>query len=220
MSSIEDRRIIILTSGGPDSATVAKLVRDEGADLVAALYLRSGHPSDEAEIRAAQQLADELGISLEVVDVADVVEKLGGGALTRHAGGVLTDFGTAVMGTIAIAYAMRIRADLVCLGLHAEDAAAGGQYSERFLSGLSEVAAEHYANAPSLYAPLINRRKAEVIELGSQLGVDFSATWSCIVGSTEHCGICEACLARQSAFQDAGIEDPTVYAGRARQPTA
>jgi len=193
---------------------VAKLVEEQGAEMVAALYLKSGHPADEAELRSARALADELGIHLEVIDVTDVVDKLGGGALTRHAGGVLTDFGTAIMGSIAIAYGMRRSADLICIGLHKDDADAGRQYTEGFLEALSNVARDHGLAAPRLHAPLIAMRKPEIVALGSRLGVDFASTWSCIVSASQHCGLCEACKARDHAFIEIGLTDPAPRSSR------
>ena len=59
--------------------------------------------------------------------------------------------------------------------------------------------------------PLGNYSKADVIIKGSDLGIDFSQTWSCFLGFDGHCGNCTGCMTRKDAFQCAGVQDPTAY---------
>ena len=54
--------------------------------------------------------------------------------------------------------------------------------------------------------------KAQIIERGARLGVDYSATYSCYKGGAVHCGVCSTCMERREAFREAGIPDPTAYA--------
>ena len=68
----------------------------------------------------------------------------------------------------------------------------------------------------TVHAPLIEMTKAQIIELGTRLGVDYGETHSCydpIEGAA--CGRCDACLLRKKGFAEAGIADPTRYYGRA-----
>jgi len=65
-------------------------------------------------------------------------------------------------------------------------------------------------------APLISLRKKQIIELGAQLGVDWSLTWSCYdpverAGKTLACGQCDSCLLRLKGFAEAAINDPIQY---------
>jgi 7-cyano-7-deazaguanine synthase len=60
-------------------------------------------------------------------------------------------------------------------------------------------------------------RKPDVFKKGKELGVDYASTWSCIRGSSKHCGECGACRSRRRAFLMAGLSDPTDYA---REPLA
>lgn len=62
-----------------------------------------------------------------------------------------------------------------------------------------------------LKTPLEWLTKAEIIELGTKIGVPWQLTWSCYAGGAKHCGVCPTCQARREGFVDAGIEDPTVY---------
>jgi len=62
-----------------------------------------------------------------------------------------------------------------------------------------------------LKAPLLTMTKAQVIELGSKLGVPFEHTWSCYKGCEFQCGVCSSCVERRGAFIEADIVDPTEY---------
>ena len=64
-----------------------------------------------------------------------------------------------------------------------------------------------------IHAPLIELSKAEIIQRGSALGVDYSLTVSCYQADKEGraCGQCDSCYLRAKGFADAGIADPTRY---------
>jgi 7-cyano-7-deazaguanine synthase len=64
-----------------------------------------------------------------------------------------------------------------------------------------------------VHTPLISLTKAEIIALGTELGVDYSLTTSCYDPSAEGlaCGRCDACQLRLKGFAEAGIDDPIRY---------
>ena len=68
----------------------------------------------------------------------------------------------------------------------------------------------------TIRTPLIDRTKAQIIQLGSSLGVDYSQTTSCYDPSPDGkaCGECDACRLRLKGFADAGLADPIRYAGQ------
>ena len=68
-----------------------------------------------------------------------------------------------------------------------------------------------------IHTPLIELSKAEIIQAGHDLGVDYGQTWSCynpVKQGEDHvaCGECDSCILRRKGFEEAGIPDPTVYA--------
>jgi len=63
--------------------------------------------------------------------------------------------------------------------------------------------------------PLIGLRKAEIVQLGLELGAPFDLTWSCYSREDAACGLCESCALRLRAFAAAGTPDPIAYAPNA-----
>jgi 7-cyano-7-deazaguanine synthase len=209
------RKVLILISGGPDSATLAKLAERERKDTggtIAAIYLKTGHPKDNQEIEAARNVASRIGAELEIIDIAETVQKLGGGQPTMHAEANVMPLGNTIVMLVALAYSMRWGYDAIAIGLHADDAKEGHEYSRTYFDRLQEMAKSAYENAADILTPFINIDKVEVFRLGSRLGVDFSVTWSCMRGGKHHCGTCGPCIARHRAFAFAGLADPTTYA--------
>ena len=68
--------------------------------------------------------------------------------------------------------------------------------------------------AMRIQTPLIDLTKAQIIQTGKSLGVDYSQTISCYQANLqgEACGKCDSCRLRQQGFKEAGVEDPTKYA--------
>jgi 7-cyano-7-deazaguanine synthase len=86
------------------------------------------------------------------------------------------------------------------------------------------AAFEHMANLATragiegaqlrVHAPLQYLSKAEIIQRGIALGVDYAQTVSCYQADVEGlaCGRCDSCRLRREGFLAAGIPDPTRYA--------
>ncbi len=76
----------------------------------------------------------------------------------------------------------------------------------------------------SVQAPLIDLTKAEIVQLGLSLNVDYSLTHSCYDpvhdgydpvhddGHAVACGRCDSCKLRLAGFAAAGATDPVRYA--------
>jgi len=59
-----------------------------------------------------------------------------------------------------------------------------------------------------IHAPLLNKTKAEIVQLGTKLGLDFKLTWSCYERTDKPCRKCPSCKLREKAFEQAGLPDP------------
>jgi 7-cyano-7-deazaguanine synthase len=64
-----------------------------------------------------------------------------------------------------------------------------------------------------IQTPLIRMSKADIVRLGSELGVDFSLTRSCYDpdDAGRACGACDSCQLRLRGFAEAGLRDPIDY---------
>lgn len=214
-----ENKVLLLVSGGPDSATLAKVIKEhEGQDTqIHALYLRSGHPSDEKEIESANKILQSVGGKLEIIDISRTVSALGSQRVMIHSEASIMPFGNVLVLSIASTYALRIGASKIYIGLHKDDADESYEYTAEYMSGINALFSSATAKAATIQTPFIDIRKPEVFKRGLSLGVDYSYTWSCIRGLEKHCGECGACRSRRRAFVHSGAADPTDYE---REPLA
>ena len=63
----------------------------------------------------------------------------------------------------------------------------------------------------TLHAPYLHLTKADIVKIGTRLGVDSSLTWTCYKGEDLACGKCGSCTERLEAFRLPGVEDPVEY---------
>ncbi|MBV8760680.1 MAG: 7-cyano-7-deazaguanine synthase, partial [Deltaproteobacteria bacterium] len=118
---------------------------------------------------------------------------------------------------LALAWAESLGAKDLFVGVNVLDASGYPDCRPAFVAAFEALAnVATRAGGFTVHAPLIALTKAQIIELGTRLGVDYGETHSCydpIEGAA--CGRCDACLLRKKGFAEAGIADPTRYYGRA-----
>jgi 7-cyano-7-deazaguanine synthase len=87
-----------------------------------------------------------------------------------------------------------------------------------FFATLAKALSLGLAHELTIEAPFSGLHKSEVIRLGRELGVPMELTLSCMNPSrSRHCGECSKCRERRDAFNEAGVDDPTIYATRPRR---
>ncbi|MDO9006720.1 MAG: 7-cyano-7-deazaguanine synthase QueC [Thiobacillus sp.] len=218
---------VILLSGGLDSATVLAIAREAGY-ACHTLSLDYGQRHN-AELAAAARLARSLGA------VEHRVVKLG---LGDFGGSALTDASIAVpetptpgipatyvparntvMLSLALAWTEVLGGRDIFIGVNAVDYSGYPDCRAEFIAAF-----EHMANLATragvegaqlrVHAPLQYLSKAEIIQRGIQLGVDYAQTVSCYQADLKGraCGRCDSCRLRREGFLNAGIPDPTRYA--------
>ena len=230
MSVEQERRAVVLVSGGLDSATVLAMARAEGWSCYA-LTFRYGQ-RHEVELDAARRVVAALGAEAHRVVDLDF-GWIGGSALTADLE-VPKDRDPASMDEeIPVTYVPARNALFLCYGLAwaevlgARDLFAGMNaldYSgypdcrPEFLRAFERMAALGtkagvLGTEWRIHAPLIDLSKAEIITRGMALGVDYAGTHSCYdpIGSLA-CGRCDSCVLRRRGFEQAGVKDPTPYA--------
>ena len=219
-------RAVVLLSGGLDSATALAVARSQGHDCYA-LSVDYGQ-RHSSELAAARAVARHLGAVEHRVVHLDMGQ-FGGSALTdttlavptEPAPGIPVTYVPArntVMLSLALGWAEVLEADAIYIGVNAVDYSGYPDCRPEFIEAFARLAnlatkrgVEGHAMA--IEAPLIDLSKAEIIRLGSRLGVDYSLTVSCYQADAEGraCGVCDSCRFRRQGFAEAGIADSTRY---------
>ncbi len=220
---------VVLLSGGLDSTTALAVARAKGFDCHA-LTVKYGQ-LHQVELDAAARVATALGAKEHRVVEVDLAS-LARSALTTSAIAVPKDRDLAEIGapgdvpvtyvparntvllSLALAWAESIGARDLFLGVNVLDASGYPDCRPEFVAAfqaLAQVATR--GGGFQIHAPLIELTKAQIIELGRSLGVDYAITHSCYDPIGERaCGRCDACALRRKGFAEAGVPDPTRYA--------
>jgi 7-cyano-7-deazaguanine synthase len=224
-------RAVILLSGGLDSTTVLAIARSRGYHCNC-LSFRYGQKQD-IELTRAAAVAKAMQAKQHMILRLDL-DTIGGSALTsdievpkdreiremdREIPVTYVPGRNIIFLSHALAWAEVIGAVDIFLGINAVDYSGYPDCRPDFLQAF-----EHMANLGTkagssgkpfkLHAPLIELTKKEIVEVGMQLGVDYSITHSCYDPRGElACGRCDACRLRLQGFAEAGLEDPIQYAG-------
>ena len=224
------RTAVVLLSGGLDSATAAAWAVSEGWQ-VAALSVNYGQ-RHAIEIDSSRRVAAALGITDHIVLTIDLAA-FGGSSLTDAANevpkgrsadaigeGIPSTYVPArntVLLSLALAMAETRQAEGIVIGVNALDYSGYPDCRPEFVEAYRRLAAVATkmgveGQPIDILAPLQNLTKAEIIRLGSQLGVDYGLTVSCYdpLASGQPCGDCDACQLRAAGFAAAGLPDPAV----------
>ena len=220
------RTAVVLLSGGLDSATVLAIARDEGWRC-RALSVDYGQ-RHRAELVAAARVATALGAEEHRVARIDLA-MFGGSALTDAAIAVPTQPTTGIPITyvparntiflsLALAYAEVSEADAIFTGANAVDYSGYPDCRPEYLAAYERMANLATRRAVEgkpirILAPIVAMTKAQIVQRGVALGVDYSLTVSCYNADADGraCGACESCRLRREGFAVTGIADPTRY---------
>ncbi len=226
-------KAVVLSSGGLDSTTVMAIARQQGYEIFS-LSFRYGQ-RHVLELEAAQRVAKALGAKEHLVLDIDLA-KIGGSALTddtvvpkgRNQEEIEKEIPVTYVparNTIFLAYALAwaevLGASEIFLGANAIDYSGypdcRPEYIEAFehMANLATRAAVEGKKRTRIRTPLMHMTKAEIIQKGTELGLDYGITHSCYdpLPDGKACGQCDSCLLRKKAFAEAGIPDPTCYVG-------
>jgi 7-cyano-7-deazaguanine synthase len=221
---------VVLLSGGLDSTTVLAIARAEGYEPYA-LSFRYGQ-RHSVELVAAHQVAAVQGVARHVVADVDL-RVFGGSALTddvdvpHHTSAdelgeeipvTYVPARNTVFLSFALAWAETLECSDIFIGVNALDYSGypdcRPEYIEAFerMANLATRAGVEGRQRLKIHAPLIELTKAQIIERGLALGVDYSLTHSCYdpdpVGRA--CGTCDSCLLRRRGFAELGRDDPAL----------
>lgn len=219
-------KAVVLLSGGLDSATVLAYARSQGYEC----YCLSldYHQRHIAELNAAKKVAEVMGAAVHKTAQLDL-SLFGGSALTDAAiavpesasEGIPVTYVPArntIMLSLALAWAEVLQAQDIFIGVNALDYSGypdcRGEYVKAF-QNMANLATKSAVEGKTIavHAPLIDMTKAQIVQLGTTLGVDYAMTVSCYQANSqgEACGLCDSCRLRREGFAAAGLADPTRY---------
>lgn len=220
------KRAVVLLSGGLDSATVLAMARAQGFECYA-LSVDYGQ-RHHAELAAAKRVAQAIGAREQRVVNIDLTG-FGGSALTdaniavpEHASsGIPITYVPArntIMLSLALAWAEVLHAQDIFFGVNAVDYSGYPDCRPEYVAAFERMAnlatqAAVEGKPLTLHAPLQYLTKAEIIQQGVRLGVDYALTVSCYQADEQGraCGRCDSCRLRREGFQSAGVPDSTRY---------
>lgn len=224
-----NKKAVILVSGGLDSTTVLAMAKAQGYECYS-LSFDYGQ-RHRAELLAARRCAEDAGV-VEHKQVTLDLRSIGGSALTDAKIDVPENSPTGIPVTyvparntiflsIALGWAEVLDAQAIFIGVNAVDYSGYPDCRPEFIEAFARLAtvatkAGVEGRPLEIVTPLLHLTKADIIQRGLALGVDYAKSVSCYQADEQGraCGRCDSCRLRAKGFANAGVADPTVY-----QPT-
>lgn len=212
------KKAVVIFSGGLDSTTCLYLALKEGYE-VSTISFRYGQRHIK-ELDSARKIVQVANIK----DAREIILPVPTSALTG-ASEIPTNrtieemqkvpptevaFRNQIFLSHALQYANEIGAEAVYIGVTAIDYSGYPDCRPEFIRAMQQVIDAQEKNI-AIVAPLLQLYKAEIIELGTELGVPYNLTWSCYKGEELACGQCDSCLLRLKGFKEANLTDPIEY---------
>ena len=227
-----EKSAVVLLSGGLDSTTTLALAKKQGFDLFALTFDYGQRHS--VELDRARDIARHFGVVDHQIVKIDL-RQFGGSALTdsidvpvgRDQEEMTAEIPityvparNTIFLSFCLAYAEVKEASNIFIGVNAVDYSGYPDCRPEFiaafeiLANLATKAGVEGKSQMKIHTPLIELSKAEIIEKGLELGVDYGMTHSCYNpgGDGKSCGVCDSCQLRLKGFQEAGVKDPIGYA--------
>lgn len=216
----EDKKCLVLLSGGIDSSTALYYMKSSGYN-VEGLFIDYKHKSRQKEIQSAAYLANQLDCLLHVIAVPldqqffvdarpfDPPLTQGSEGIQRAGLDILLCLSHWLL--IANVYCFYLDISNIVLGVTMSDSQRLPKVRWEFLDKVGEVVYNWTGRGTQVLLPFLLKEKKEVVTIGKELGVPFNRTWSCLEQGTIHCGFCEGCKMRRRAFSETGIMDIMQY---------
>ncbi len=215
---------VVLVSGGLDSAVTLAVAKQDGHDCLAVTF--DYGQRHRVELACAARVVAAAGVMEHRTVIIDA-SALAGSALTGG-GAVPHGRSDAVIGegipatyvparnlvflSLALAIAETAGARAIYIGANAVDYSGypdcRGVFLESFERTANLATQAGVEGEPCvIHAPLLDLPKADIIQLGHGLGVDFELTSSCYDPgpSGTACGTCDSCIIRAAGFKAAGV---------------
>ncbi|MCJ8312167.1 MAG: 7-cyano-7-deazaguanine synthase QueC [Pseudomonadales bacterium] len=221
-----NKKAVVLLSGGLDSVTVLAMAQQQGYECHAMSFDYGQRHS--SELIASAKIAKQSGVEHKIVPLN--LRLIGGSALTDDID--VPDYEpdsdeipvtyvparNTVFLSVALGWAEVLEADAIFIGVNAVDYSGYPDCRPEFIQAFELLAnlatkAGVEGKKLSILTPLIDLTKAQIIQKGLDLGVDYAQTISCYQADDhgKACGVCDSCVLRKQGFTAAGVKDPTIY---------
>jgi 7-cyano-7-deazaguanine synthase len=193
-----------------------------------ALHCSYGQRTEERELRAARGVAEALGFRDFLHLRLDLFRRIGGSALTDPTIDVpeapsgeaigaeipvtYVPFRNAHFLSAAVSWAEVLGAKSVFIGAVEQDSSGYPDCRPAYYQAFQRLIRMGTRDGDIVVrTPLIHMHKKEIVALGLELAAPLDLTWSCYSGSEVACGVCDSCVLRLRAFEQAGVQDPIRY---------
>jgi len=224
-------KAVVLSSGGIDSTTAMAIAKHEGFKIYSLSFFYGQRHAFELD--AAKKVANAIGVTEHLVINIDL-KQIGGSSLTddievpkhrneqemvREIPVTYVPARNTIFLSFALAWAEVLKSSDIFIGVNAIDYSGypdcRPEYIDAFelMANLATKAGVEGTTKIRIRTPLIRLTKANIIQKGIELGVDYALTHSCYDPSYRGlaCGRCDSCLLRKKGFKEAGVSDPTRY---------
>lgn len=217
---MRNKKAIVLLSGGLDSATTLHIARRDGY-RVSCLIFDYGQ-KHRREIESAVRVAEKVGCPYDIIRftlpwggsslISDNLEIPKGRSLKEIKKDIPSTYVPArntLFIAFGISHAETIGAEAVFIGANCLDYSGYPDCRPDYFRAYEKlISLGTKAGNIEIKAPLLKKTKAEIIKVGTSLGVPYELTWSCYAGGKKPCGKCDSCVLRKKGFREAGISDP------------
>lgn len=221
-------KAIVLLSGGLDSTTCLAYATSKNYQCYALSFYYE--QKQKSELQAAENIAREYQVlEHKIIDISSISSLQKTALVDQDT--EISDYNgqdeipstyvparNTIFLTIALSYAEATNSDTIFIGASHVDYSGYPDCRPEYFKAFQELANLATKRAVlgekvNVETPLLNLSKAQTIELGVSLGVDYSKTVTCYRANSagQACGKCDSCHFRQKGFKDAGVVDPTSY---------
>jgi 7-cyano-7-deazaguanine synthase len=213
--------VVAIYSGGMDSFTLLNRLARQSV-VVHALSFDYGQ-RHKKELTFARKVCENLLIPHKIIDIGSINQLLTGSSLTddiavpeghyedQSMRNTVVPNRNMIMLSLAIGYAVSVRAEKVVYGAHSGDHAIYPDCRPDFVAKMNAVAAIANYEPVIISAPYLHWSKTDILREGITMGLDYRQTWTCYNGREKACGRCGSCVERLEAFAANGLQDPVAY---------
>lgn len=218
------QKAVVCLSGGQDSTTVLAIADSMDRELYALSVDYGQKHMRELECAHYQakafKVVEHREVSLLGMDFNSALTQIGNeipsgwDVATQGPPPTIVPGRNAILFALAASWASSLGADEVWTGVCQTDYSGYPDCRQEFVNNFTAACREGLDNYNfQIVTPLMGLTKCEMIEQGTELGVDWAHTWTCYKGDKLACGVCPACRLRLQGFYEFGLmRDPLEYA--------